>query len=219
MLQGLQEELEAAEKKLGNIDGKNPAENETEEGNESKEQTNGIQKEASTLTTHSQSSVNTTSTDTSDQLPMMEFKEWKQEYGVVYILYIRFAMRSEGLDSSRAVFSRARKDKFAPWEVYEAAALMEYHVAKQLGVANRIFNRALDRFKGEVEFVIRYLTFLLTVNDDNSEPSKSFVPQVLIYHMFQMLAHYLSKRLEHSLRKRHARFGSAGPAMNINLAT
>lgn len=175
LLQGMQEELEAAEKSLGSGANGNTTENVPEDANENKENPNGIQKEASTMTAHSQTSTSTASTDMSDQLPMMEFRERKQEYGVVYIMYIRFAMRSEGLDASRAVFSKARKDKWASWEVYEAAALMEYHVAKQLGVANRILNRALDRFKTEIEYVLRYLTFLMTVNDENSEPSDTLI--------------------------------------------
>jgi cleavage stimulation factor subunit 3 len=48
-------------------------------------------------------------------------------------------------------------------------ALMEYHVAKQLGVANKILGLAHQRFPDEVEFVVRYLAFLMSVNDENSE--------------------------------------------------
>ena len=47
-------------------------------------------------------------------------------------------------------------------------ALMEYHVAKQLGVANKILGLAHQRFPDEVEFVVRYLAFLMSVNDENS---------------------------------------------------
>ncbi|KAH8115838.1 hypothetical protein DFH11DRAFT_1582344 [Phellopilus nigrolimitatus] len=45
---------------------------------------------------------------------------------------------------------------------------MEYHVAKQLGVANKIFRLAHARFPDEVDFVVRYLTFLMPVNDEIS---------------------------------------------------
>ncbi len=44
---------------------------------------------------------------------------------------------------------------------------MEYHVAKQLGVATKIFGLAYARFPDEVDFVVRYLQFLISVNDEN----------------------------------------------------
>ena len=47
--------------------------------------------------------------------------EKRQEFGVVYIMYMRFAMRHEGLDAFRAVFAKARKEKWTPWIVFEAA--------------------------------------------------------------------------------------------------
>lgn len=49
---------------------------------------------------------------------------------------------------------------------------MEYHVAKQLGVANKILGLAHSRFPDEIEFVIRYLGFLMSVNDENSQSQK-----------------------------------------------
>ncbi|KAH8103665.1 hypothetical protein DFH11DRAFT_259491 [Phellopilus nigrolimitatus] len=57
-------------------------------------------------------------------------------------------------DASRAVFGKARKDKWTTWEVFESAALMEYHVANQLGVADKIFGLAHARFPDEVDFVV-----------------------------------------------------------------
>ncbi|KAH8101056.1 hypothetical protein DFH11DRAFT_1669019, partial [Phellopilus nigrolimitatus] len=38
-------------------------------------------------------------------------RERQREYGLVYIVYIRFALRAEGVDASRAVFWKARKNK------------------------------------------------------------------------------------------------------------
>ncbi|KAH8109146.1 hypothetical protein DFH11DRAFT_1628762 [Phellopilus nigrolimitatus] len=85
----------------------------------------------------------------------LPLRERQQEYGLVYIVYIRFALRAEGVDASRAVFWKARKNKWTTWEVFESAALMEYHVAKQFGVANKIFGLAHSRFPDEVDFVVR----------------------------------------------------------------
>jgi cleavage stimulation factor subunit 3 len=47
--------------------------------------------------------------------------ERRADYGLVWIMYMRFARRAESLKSSRAVFSKSRKARFTPWEVYEAA--------------------------------------------------------------------------------------------------
>ncbi|KAI5120731.1 hypothetical protein M0805_006437 [Coniferiporia weirii] len=174
LLQRMHEELEAAETKANNVsnnssfsdailDPTGTAEHTAE--NRDAPNGSGLTKEASVYTTKTSSS----SSSTPDEPPAItEFRDRKQEYGLVYIMYIRFAMRSEGLDASRAVFAKARKDKWVSWEVFEAAALMEYHVAKQAGVANRILGIALNRFKTEIDFVVRYLTFLMSVNDENN---------------------------------------------------
>ena len=50
-----------------------------------------------------------------------ELKDKCQEYGAIYINYIRFALRSEGVEASRQVFAKARKDKWTPWTVFDAA--------------------------------------------------------------------------------------------------
>jgi len=52
-----------------------------------------------------------------------ELIERKAEYGLAYVVYMRFARRTEGVKASRAVFGRARKDRWAPWEVYEASGV------------------------------------------------------------------------------------------------
>lgn len=50
-----------------------------------------------------------------------------------------------------------------------AAALMEYHCGKNVEIASRIFERGLEQFSDEIDLVMRYLGFLISVNDDNSE--------------------------------------------------
>ncbi|KAH8115839.1 hypothetical protein DFH11DRAFT_1582351 [Phellopilus nigrolimitatus] len=39
-------------------------------------------------------------------------RERQQEYGLVYIMYIRFVLRAEGVSASCAVFGKAIKDKW-----------------------------------------------------------------------------------------------------------
>lgn len=46
---------------------------------------------------------------------------------------------------------------------------MEYHCSKDPSVATRIFELGLKVFGEKIEFVDRYLSFLITINDDQSE--------------------------------------------------
>lgn len=50
-----------------------------------------------------------------------ELANRRTEYGIAWIVYMRFARRAEGQKSARAVFAKARRDRWTPWEVYEAA--------------------------------------------------------------------------------------------------
>jgi cleavage stimulation factor subunit 3 len=99
---------------------------------------------------------------------------------------MRFARRSEGVKSSRLVFSKARRDRWLPWEVYEAdgrftstslfslahcqlnLALMEYHSSDDKGIPGRIFEKGLELFPDEIDYVQRYLGFLISIKDINS---------------------------------------------------
>jgi cleavage stimulation factor subunit 3 len=67
--------------------------------------------------------VATQQSSNSDDKPprSRELAERRTEYGLVWIMYMRFARRAETLASTRAVFAKARKDRWTPWEVYEAA--------------------------------------------------------------------------------------------------
>jgi len=47
-------------------------------------------------------------------------------------------------------------------------ALVEYHCTKSMDVASRIFEKGLQLFGEETEYVLRYLGFLISVNDENS---------------------------------------------------
>jgi cleavage stimulation factor subunit 3 len=70
-----------------------------------------------------QSNGSSFATQSSEEKPSKskELVERRTEYGLVWIMYMRFARRAEGLKSARAVFGKARRDKWTPWEVFEAA--------------------------------------------------------------------------------------------------
>ena len=53
-----------------------------------------------------------------------EFVNKRTDYGVAWIMYIRFARRAEGLKSARALFGKARRDRLAPWQVHEAEGML-----------------------------------------------------------------------------------------------
>lgn len=130
LLQGIQKELEGMEAKItaasqqsfssdnGVVNPEGTGDDSMQVDHSASNGTTGLMKEASFVTqrTSSSSSSNTTSEE-------RELHDRKQEYGLVWIMYIRFTLRSEGVDASRKVFSAARKDKWSPWEVFEAAGV------------------------------------------------------------------------------------------------
>ena len=65
-------------------------------------------------------------------------------------------------------------------------ALMEYHCSDDRAVASRIFERGLDFFGDEIDYVLRYLSFLISINDENSK----FVFDLV--HIFPLLMRYIT---------------------------
>lgn len=55
------------------------------------------------------------------RLKNKELTERRTEYGIAWVSYMRFARRAEGLKPSRTIFGKARKERWTPWEVFEAA--------------------------------------------------------------------------------------------------
>ena len=52
---------------------------------------------------------------------------------------------------------------------------MEYHCSDDRAVASRIFERGLDFFGEEIDYVLRYLSFLISINDENSKFLKKII--------------------------------------------
>ncbi|KAH9963267.1 hypothetical protein BC827DRAFT_1194505 [Russula dissimulans] len=114
--------------------------------------------------------ANASFTTQTDEKPPQnkDLSEKRQEYGLAWTVYMRFARRAEGLKSARGVFAQARRDKWTPWEVYESAAIAEYHLTKDVRTPTRIFEKALETFSDEVDLIAHYLGFLLSINDENN---------------------------------------------------
>lgn len=47
--------------------------------------------------------------------------------------------------------------------------MMEYHWNKEPKVATNVFELGLKLFSEEVDYVVRYLDFLISINDDTSK--------------------------------------------------
>jgi cleavage stimulation factor subunit 3 len=86
---------------------------------------NGSGNSAVTVEAGIQSANSSLNTQASDEKPskVTELQRLKTEYGVAWIMYMRFGRRSEGVKSLRGIFGKARKDRWVPWEVYEASGM------------------------------------------------------------------------------------------------
>lgn len=97
-----------------------------------------------------------------------EIDEWKECAAQTWIKYMQFVRRAEGIRPTRQVFGRARRSPHCAWQVYEANALLEYHCSKEPGIATKVFELALRTFGAEEQLVVRYLDFLISINDDTN---------------------------------------------------
>ena len=86
---------------------------------------NGIINNNTSATTEAgiQSTNSSFNTQASDEKPSKhtELQRLRTEYGVAWIMYMRFGRRAEGVKSLRGIFGKARRDRWIPWEVYEAS--------------------------------------------------------------------------------------------------
>lgn len=94
--------------------------------------------------------------------------EWRDAVAQLWIKYMNFVRRAEGIRASRQIFARARRSPFCTWPVYEANALLEYHCSKEPGVATKVFELALRTFGTDEHLVVRYLDYLIAINDDTN---------------------------------------------------
>jgi cleavage stimulation factor subunit 3 len=85
-----------------------------------------------------------------------------------YIQYMRFARRAEGIKSARTVFKMAREDSRTTYQLYVAAALMEYYCSKDSSIALKIFELALKRYGMQPECVREYIDYMSHLNEDNN---------------------------------------------------
>ena len=85
----------------------------------------------------------------------------------VWVCWMRFARRTGGVAAARKVFAKARKAG-ATFEVYVTAALMEHRTNKLPDIAKNVFELGLKKFGGEVRFIMAYVSFLVSICDENN---------------------------------------------------
>lgn len=94
-----------------------------------------------------------------------------KQHSLVYIQYMRFARRTEGLTLARQIFSRARKLSFCTFQVFVAAGWMEFFVAKEPAIAFKIFELGMKKYASEPLFIQEYMKLLLWNMDDSNARS------------------------------------------------
>ncbi|RWS21643.1 cleavage stimulation factor subunit 3-like protein, partial [Leptotrombidium deliense] len=70
---------------------------------------------------------------------LLDAKDSNIDPTLVYIQYMKFARRSEGIKAARNVFKRAREDPRSGSQIYTCSALMEYNCSKDTNVTCKIF--------------------------------------------------------------------------------
>jgi hypothetical protein len=104
-----------------------------------------------------------------------DLKERQKEYGLAFIMFMRFARRAEGVQASRTLFGKARRDRWTSWQVYEAAgnyitwtvllslALILLVSAFRISLHARCFGCGSNIFKGSraIYFGTRFCRSLL----------------------------------------------------------
>lgn len=88
--------------------------------------------------------------------------------------------------------------------------MMEYHSNKDSAVAIRIFELGFKLFAENVDYVIKYLQFLLSVNDDSSELRSCFLYRMSNRSDNQMLERCSSVPQSKSPLRRRGRCGILG---------
>lgn len=90
------------------------------------------------------------------------------KYWQAYIQSMKFARRAEGIKSARTIFKKAREDPRSSFQVFAAAALMEYYCSKDKNIAFRIFELGLKKFGDNPEYILNYIDYLSHLNEDNN---------------------------------------------------
>ena len=74
----------------------------------------------------------------------------------------------QSIAAARKIFLQALRSPSATSEVHIAGAQIEYQLNKEPQVAARIFNDGMKKYNTDVNYLMKYMDFLDTMNDHNS---------------------------------------------------
>lgn len=86
---------------------------------------------------------------------------------LVFIQYMQFSRRVNGVASARAAFRRARQSTHCDHSVFIAAANLEFYNNKESRTARNVFELGMKRYPNQVELIFQYLNFLEHLNKDS----------------------------------------------------
>ena len=92
----------------------------------------------------------------------------QQQTSMVFIQYMKFSRRTEGMKEARLVFKRGRTSPTITYHLFVSAALMEWHLNKDINVARNIFELGMTKFGVDSDYVIEYIKFLQHLNEENN---------------------------------------------------
>jgi cleavage stimulation factor subunit 3 len=90
------------------------------------------------------------------------------DHTLIYIQYMNFSRRTQGVKGARSVFKKARDDPKCGYHAYVAAALMEYYITKDKSIAFRVFELGMKKFGNDIGFLLAYIDYLSHLNEDNN---------------------------------------------------
>lgn len=94
---------------------------------------------------------------------------WADRLNLAYVQFMAYCRRNEAIGAARHVFTRARKFSLIGPQVFTASALMEFYTQKNAVIATKIFELGMAKYGSwSVEFVLDYVHFLQTQNDDTN---------------------------------------------------
>lgn len=84
---------------------------------------------------------------------------------LMWVHYMRFVRRTEGILAARKLFMRARKWASLGWEAFVAAALLEWRHEHKDQISRNILELGLKQYLTEPSYILEYSKFLLGLGD------------------------------------------------------
>jgi cleavage stimulation factor subunit 3 len=91
-----------------------------------------------------------------------------KKLNAIWIQYMKYARRTDGIQGAREVFAKARKNSYCSYQIFVASALFEYQCNKKKEVAFKIFEVGMKTFGENPSYLLEYIKHLIAVADDSN---------------------------------------------------